>query len=372
MAGARGVVDLAGLQALLGALRERGYTVIGPTLRDGAIVLAPVGDVADLPCGVVDEQAPGHYRVDATGGEELFGFAAPASSWKAFLFPSRRRLWQAGADGAPQPSEPGPTPLALLGVRSCDLHALAVHDTVLAGRRFADPDYVARRRQTFVVAVTCGHPGGTCFCASMGTGPRPESGYDLLLTELSQDGHRFVVESGSRPGAELLASLPTRPVAAADDRAAAAVAGTARDRMGRAVDTGGLRDVLYAAAADPRWDEVAQRCLSCGNCTYVCPTCFCVSTREVVPLDGPLARDRVWDSCFTTDHSYLHGGPVRGSTSARYRQWLTHKFAAWVDQFGTSGCVGCGRCITWCPAGIDVTEELAALRAGRRPEEAAP
>jgi sulfhydrogenase subunit beta (sulfur reductase) len=109
---------------------------------------------------------------------------------------------------------------------------------------------------------------------------------------------------------------------------------------------------------------VASRCLGCANCTLACPTCFCASVSDTTDLEGETAaRVRRWDSCFTLDHSYIHGGSVRASLRARYRQWLTHKLASWIDQFGVSGCVGCGRCITWCPVGIDITEEVAAIRA---------
>ena len=108
-----------------------------------------------------------------------------------------------------------------------------------------------------------------------------------------------------------------------------------------------------------------QRCLTCGNCTMVCPTCFCTTTEDVTDLTGDHAeRWRHWDSCFDLDFSYLHGGPCAPRARSRYRQWLTHKLGTWHDQFGSSGCVGCGRCIVWCPVGIDITEEAHALRAG--------
>jgi Fe-S-cluster-containing hydrogenase component 2 len=130
------------------------------------------------------------------------------------------------------------------------------------------------------------------------------------------------------------------------------------------MDTSGIKELLYRNPEHPRWDDVAERCLACTNCTLVCPTCFCGSVEDVTDLVGETAeRWRRWDSCFTLDHSFLHGGSVRSSTRARYRQWLTHKLASWIDQFGTSGCIGCGRCITWCPVGIDITEEVAAIRA---------
>jgi sulfhydrogenase subunit beta (sulfur reductase) len=355
--------DASGLQGMFDVLLARGYGLIGPTLRDGAVVLSSIGSVADLPAGVKDEQAAGHYRLKSSGEGALFGFAATGTSWKPHLYPARRTLWELGEDGAAEQPDVDETKRAFIGVRSCDLHAIRVLDDVLAKRAYTDPDYASRRSATFIVAVTCGHPGGTCFCVSMGTGPRPDAGFDVALTEiLDADGHRFVAEAGSPAGADVLAALPTRPATAVDEDGATAVAVTAAAAMGRTVDTNGIRNLLYDNPEHPRWDDVASRCLSCTNCTLVCPTCFCVTTRDVVDVSGEVRRDREWDSCFDPDHSQLHGGPVRDSTRTRYRQWLTHKFASWIDQFGSSGCVGCGRCITWCPAAIDVTEELAALR----------
>lgn len=366
------VLPVAGLQTLIDALSERGYTVIGPTVRDGAVMLGPVRSVSELPGGWSDEQDAAHYRLSQSGSPALFGFAASAQSWKSVLFPPRELLWsgeRSGAGFSTQP--PGPPPrYALLGVRSCDLHALAIHDRVLLGRPAVDTAYAARRRDAFIIAVACGNPGGTCFCVSMGTGPEPESGYDLALTELdgrgAQDGrgHRFVASAGSPRGADLLAGLPSQPADGADLEAAAAVVRDAAARMGRELDTDGLRELLYERAEDPHWDDVAARCLACTNCTLVCPTCFCTSTQDVTELTGGhTERHRVWDSCFTSEFSQLTAGSVRGSTKSRYRQWMTHKLASWIDQFGTSGCVGCGRCITWCPAAIDITEEARALRA---------
>jgi ferredoxin len=133
--------------------------------------------------------------------------------------------------------------------------------------------------------------------------------------------------------------------------------------MGRSLDTADLPGLLARNLEHPRWEEVAKRCLSCGNCTLVCPTCFCSDVSDVSDVSGTVERQRRWASCFDLDHSYLHGGPVRLTTASRYRQWLTHKLSTWWDQFDESGCVGCGRCLTWCPVGIDLTEEAAAIRA---------
>lgn len=367
------IIDVDGLQGLIEALASRGYAVMGPTVRDGAVVIAPVSRVTDLPRGLRDVQDAAHYRLEPRDDDAFFGHAAAVQGAKPVFFPSDQLLWRArrsddgfvldepdadgGADGEAQP-------VALLGARSCDLAAVGIHDEVLLRRRFSDAHYAARRVGAFVVAVTCGDPAGTCFCASTGTGPRPGAGYDLLLTELLTPVHRFLVEVGTPRGADVLADVPTAAAEATDLTAADDVVVRATGRMGRTLETEGLRDVLYASAESPRWDDVASRCLACTSCTLVCPTCFCTSVEDVADLTGDVAeRHRVWDSCFSQDFAYIHGGSLRGETRSRYRQWMTHKLAAWEDQFGMSGCVGCGRCITWCPAAIDITAEAAALRA---------
>ena len=371
------VLERAGLDDLFEALLGRGYTLIGPTVRQRAVVYDEIRLTADLPVGVTDEQEGGTYRISENGDGGLFSHNVGPNSWKSHLFPSRLRLWRARRDGdgalRVEEEPPEERPLAFIGVRSCDLHAIAVQDRTFVDGPYVDRDYQSRRRKCFIVAVNCGQAAATCFCASMNTGPKAESGFDLALTELLDgDGHRFVVEVGSERGAEVLAELPTRPAGETDERGAREAVERAASQQVRELDTTDIRDLLYSNLEHPRWDEVADRCLSCGNCTLVCPTCFCTTVEDVTDLAGQEAEHvRQWDSCFSLEHSYIHGGSVRATTRARYRQWMTHKLATWIDQFGTSGCIGCGRCITWCPVAIDITEEAAAIRASDLREGAA-
>jgi ferredoxin len=363
----RAVIERSELDALFGALRARGYRVVGPVVRDGAVVLDDLSSAEDLPAGWRDEQDGGHYRLRASGDEALFAFANGPQSWRRFLFPPVTRLWRASRtdDGFEVHAEAEDEPrYAFVGVRACDLRAIGVQDKVFLEGPEPDPGYAARRAAAFVIAVNCGEPGGTCFCVSMGTGPKAEAGFDLALTELvTPEHHRFLVEVGSPDGESVLAELVHEEASEANIAAAEAIIDGARARMGRSMDATGLRDLLAASYDHPRWDEVAQRCLTCANCTLVCPTCFCSTVDDIADVTGEHAeRWRRWDSCFTADFSYIHGGSVRTSTRSRYRQWLTHKLGTWHDQFGESGCVGCGRCISWCPVGIDLTEEIAALR----------
>jgi sulfhydrogenase subunit beta (sulfur reductase) len=357
-----------GLDALIGALGAAGYKVVGPTVSEGAIIYDVIERAAQLPIGWTDVQEPGSYRLDRRDDGAVFGFAVGPHSWKKFLHVPTLRLWRAqrAADGsisATADAEPVPR-CAFIGVRSCELHAIAIQDKVLLGGAYKDPHYAERRDGVFIVAVNCITAGGTCFCVSMGTGPRAQSGYDLALTELLDEGrHEFLVEIGSARGAEIIANLPHSSADGDHRRAATDAVARTRTQMGRELDTTGIRDLLFANLEHSRWDDVAARCLSCGNCTMVCPTCFCTTVEDHTDLaNGTAERVRQWDSCYTMDFSHLHGGSVRSSIKARYRQWLTHKLGSWIDQFGTSGCVGCGRCITWCPVGIDLTEEVAAIR----------
>lgn len=365
------VVERVDFQGLLDALAEGGYPVIGPTIREGAIVYDKVASVDELPIGWTDEQDAGKYRLRMRGDGALFGYAVGPHSWKKFLFPPASRLCRIRRQGerleiAEDPPE-APR-LAFLGVRSCELHAIALQDKVFMGGSFVDPIYKARRENLFIVAVNCGQAGGTCFCGSMNAGPKAAFGFDLALTEILQAGrHYFLVEGGSEKGSERLAKIPHRSAAPEEAALAERVTANAARQMGRSMDTRGLQALLARNPEHPRWEEAAKRCLACANCTMACPTCFCSTVEDVTDLTGDHAeRWRKWDSCFTADFSFLHGGHARPSIRARYRQWVTHKLGTWIDQFGSSGCVGCGRCITWCPAGIDITEEVRALREPER------
>ena len=355
------------LERLRGALAGAGYDVWGPVERAGAVVLDRLDHADALPRGQRAEQAPGRYRLAPTGDARRFAAVHGADGWKRLLHPPRVRLWScaraANGELAFTPDgEPPARPYAFFGVRPCDLAAISRLDDVVAAAAAPDPVHAARRDGAFVVAVDCAEPAETCFCASMGTGPQAEAGFDWRLTEFADgDGHRFLVTAGSARGAELLAPVGLAPAGAADL--------AARERqgeaavMGRRLEVDGLREALLARRESSHFERVAERCLGCANCTMVCPTCFCTTVEDASDLAGTRAeRHRLWDSCFTLDFSYVNGGPVREGGAARYRQWLLHKLATWWDQFDACGCVGCGRCIAWCPVGIDITEEAAALR----------
>jgi ferredoxin len=360
-------VECAALQGLFEVLRANGYQLVGPRLRDGAIVYDELMSIDDLPAGWTDEQDGGKYRLRKRDDAALFGYAVGPHSWKKFLFPPVMRQWRAERtdSGLRFSPEREKTPrYAFMGVRSCELHAIAIQDKVFMGGKFVDPVYAERRRNSFIVALNCSQAGGTCFCVSMKTGPKAQTGFDLALTEIIEDErHYFVVEVGTEAGARVLAQIPHHRAAERDQIAAEQVVQRTAKQMGRVMETADIKELLYRNYEHPRWDDVASRCLTCANCTMVCPTCFCSTVEDVTDLSGEHAeRWRKWDSCFQVNFSYVAGGSVRASTKSRYRQWMTHKLASWIDQFGTSGCVGCGRCITWCPVAIDITEEVRVIR----------
>jgi ferredoxin len=369
------VIGLDGLDELVKAVVAMGFRAVGPSVVDGAITLTDIDGVAELPAGWQDSQAPGQYGLTQTGSGRLFDWAVGPQSVKAEVFPPKVTIWRAKppeyqveevADAA--------APVAVIGARPCDLAALEVLGRALDGTPVPDPTYHRRRRATFLVATECTRPASTCFCAAMGTGPGVADGFDIALTELdgpvAGDGcpggsrtPRYLARAGSQLGRDVLSNLSQRPANDEDRSQRVALLARAGSRMGRSVDTSGLPELLARNLGNGRWDEVAERCLACGNCTSVCPTCFCANFEDTTDLQGTVERRRTWASCSDLAYSYVHGGPVRSSIKSRYRQWATHKFSWWWDQFGVSGCVGCGRCITWCPAGIDITEEIAALRA---------
>ncbi|MDJ0790640.1 MAG: 4Fe-4S dicluster domain-containing protein [Acidimicrobiia bacterium] len=368
------VVGVREFDSLIPLLRDRGYDVIGPTVDEGTIVLDHVATSADLPIGWTDHHDKGTYSLDKRADEAYFGYAVGPRTFKRWLYPPRQTILTIEHAETGLVFKPEPTAderYAFVGVRACEIAAMEIQDRVFAHDAFADPHYVERRARSLIVGVNCAVAGETCFCDSMGTGPECTAGYDLVITEVvSGERHEFIVESGTDEGETILTELDGRPTTPADRKEVRTIIEDTAASMTRTMPKDETYSLLTENLEHPIWDSIAERCLNCTNCTLVCPTCFCSTMEDMTDLDGRAVRKRRWDSCFNREFTFLHGHAVRFTTKSRYRQWMTHKLAYWYDQFGTSGCVGCGRCITWCPAKIDITEEIAHLAEQTREEVA--
>ncbi len=360
------------LELLIFKLIQMGYEVVGPKVKDSTVVYEPIKEISELPVGFESEHRPGRFQLVKVGRQNYFDITLGPHSWKQYFFPSKSSLmgfykendgkWRVEGDAESVPR------YAMLGVRPCDLAAIQIQDRVFLREEWCDPVYQDRRSEAFIIAVNCMEPCGTCFCASMGTGPKAEGGFDLCLTELE---NYFLIVIGSEAGRMVVscADLSWQPASAFLLQSAQKGLEAAHQKMGKVLaNPSSLSTQLLSNLNHSEWDEVAKRCLSCGSCTQVCPTCFCWDTYDNTLLPGTkIIRERVWDSCFNPDYTYVFGGNTRPNTKARYRQWLTHKFASWYAQFESSGCVGCGRCITWCPVEIDHIDIINAIRYGDQP-----
>lgn len=362
MAGEIGILSRSDFQRIFDTLSSKGYRIVGPTVRDGSVMWETIQAVSDLPIGWRDHQEPGRYRLAQTGSKDIFGVVHGPQSLKPFAFTPREPLVQIerSKDGFTTRSTlPQSEKVAIIGARACDLAGLAIQDQIFLQGEYQDPYYATRREGLFIIAANCTRALQTCFCASMDTGPCAKSGFDLALTEVDD---QLLIEAGSESGSDLLSVLSLSPASQELTREAVVRVDACAQSQVRRLDRTRLPQALHEAHEHQRWDDVAARCLACTNCTMVCPTCFCHAVEETPDLSHQqTTHARLWDSCFTQEHGYIHGKNIRQTIKDRYRMWLTHKLASWIDQFGVSGCVGCGRCITWCPVGIDLTEEVSAL-----------
>jgi ferredoxin len=356
-------IEKPAFNLLLSRLKEEGYLPIGPRVKNESLVYEEIEHLEDLPQGYSSEQKPGYFRLVREKHSRYFDVIPGAHSWKQFLFPSRIELFELHKNGKgwenTTPKQETPC-YAFIGVRACELAAIQIQDNIFMRSDFTDPIYRARRQRVFILSVNCTHPAGTCFCTSMGTGPRTKEMFDMSLTELDDV---FVLNIGSQIARRIMTGIPFEDASGYILTNVEHKLNHAEQQMRRKLDTSDLPNLILENLDHPYWNEIGKRCLSCGSCTQVCPTCFCWDTQDEMSLDGnSTKRTRVWDSCFNPGYSHQAGGNTRPTIYSRYRQWLSHKLGTWKQQYGTLGCIGCGRCITWCPAEIDITAEIAALR----------
>ncbi|MCD6046446.1 MAG: 4Fe-4S ferredoxin, iron-sulfur binding domain protein [Gammaproteobacteria bacterium] len=344
---------------LLIKLHAQGYRCIGPQVQDSCIMYDTITEAKQLPWGTADQQSAGFYQLTESNSQRAFNWANSPSSIKPFLFKQQDTVWrvQRNTEGkiSFQPVVEYES-LALFGIRPCDLAAMIIQDKVFLESGAVDPRYEARRKALFLIVVNCNAPSANCFCISAGQDVEAKAHFDLAMTEIDSG---FVVTGGSEKAAKLIQELKLESASETHKSQAHNQLTQARNLQSKKLPEKKLaqqEDLLN----HPHWQEVAQRCFGCGTCTQVCPTCFCHKQSVQTTSDG-YEQVREWDSCFSEKHSYVNGAPLRKDVKSRYQQWLCHKMLYWEQQFSCEGCVGCGRCITWCPAQIDVTEELSKL-----------
>ncbi len=352
-------IEKDNLRGLLSVFSQS-YRIIGPQVLSGTIVLEEI-KAYELPLHYIDQHGQGTYRLLAERSPFLFSFSTGPDSFKKFLFPPERTLFHFGYNKkrlSAETIESPEKPLLLFGLRACDTEALRLYDRVLSD----DREYRLRRDNSIIVAINCPFPHENCFCSSLSTGPQVKEA-DIIITELSE---YLLLEVQSEELVNFIRDIPHKEINGRDLEERDNVINDCRAKMNKQIDIKLLKQ-LTKKFESPLWQEISERDLECGNCTQVCPTCFCNSTFDRVRLsdisktDIRGSRIRVWDSCFSRNFARVHGGNFRPSRRARYRHWFMHKFLYMEEQFGLRGCVGCGRCITWCPAGIDITEVLRRL-----------
>jgi sulfhydrogenase subunit beta (sulfur reductase) len=291
------------------------------------------------------------------GREVLLDSGNPKISPKGILFPQSEILFNYRSEGdtvaieVPSNEE---KPYLIFGVHPCDAMSLTMLEKVFGGK-YKDPYYLERKSKAVVVSTGCPHPPPTCFCTSVGGGPFSPTGSDLLFIEI---GDEYVIQIVSDKGRKLLedtglGEADKEKLALRDN-----VMKRAEAAMGSRVETGGLKEKLDNLFDDPVWGPLTEKCLGCGICTYLCPTCHCFDVLdEAVGPDGK--RLRIWDSClfplFTLQAS---GANPRRTVRERYRQRIMHKFSYLVEEHALIGCSGCGRCVTECPVNLDIRQVL--------------
>lgn len=322
-------------------LRNLGYEVFGPKQKEGVLVLDRVenGVELDLPLTMLPP--------------------------KKLFFPPREILYSyervEGRVVLQDPLESLSKPLAVIGIRPCDLNGLLILDRVFKGE-FKDPFYLERRERAFLACFHCREPAEYCFCDAMGAGPSIEKGYDLLATDL---GDRYFFRSGSEAGERVLKDEVFKDALEEDRAQAQAELERLKSKLRSGLNIRGLAERIKTKFWSRFWDERTSKCVLCGACNLVCPTCYCFTVVDETDFTGEKGkRVRVWDPCHFKGFALIAGGlNFRGDRISRIKLRIYHKLCYSVEQRGTYDCVGCGRCIEYCPAHIDLREIIKGVMA---------
>jgi ferredoxin len=306
-----------------------------------------------------------HFKILAKGEKPLVDFANTKNAPKNIFFPRTEALMKftrtekgmvhKGQENAGEAGLKEDT--LLFGVRPCDARSFSLLDMLFDQEKYRDPYYIKKRAITTVVALGCVHPPfTTCFCTSVDGAPLASDGADLLLTDL---GGSYLVESFTTKGEALLPAFGGTPAGEAEVKQKEALATQAAGEIRSRVPGHEVKPILDTHFEDPFWNTLHQKCLACGTCTYLCPTCHCFDISDETKGDAGI-RIRNWDSCmfplFTKETS---GHNPRPSQKERWRQRVMHKFRYYVDNFEAIACVGCGRCVMACPVNLDIRKIVA-------------
>jgi ferredoxin len=296
------------------------------------------------------------YAVPAEGKAFSLDFDRPLVPPKSAVFPQTETLYrfQLGKTelAAPQPGEE----LILLGVRPCDARAIKLVEKLFRWD-VDDPYYLRRRELTTVVGLACLEPGLNCFCPSLGGGPASTEGLDLLMVDLGDSYYLEPLTDKGRSLMDLASGLLEEAGEEGLQKKEEAVR-RAEEKIRRTVDTDGVPEILPDLWEHPLWQKTAAGCLGCGTCTYLCPTCHCFDIQD--EIEGFEARRcRMWDSCMFEEYTlHTSGHNPRPTRRERTRNRINHKYSYFVRKFNVIACVGCGRCVNYCPVNIDLIETL--------------
>ncbi len=296
------------------------------------------------------------FTVPGEGEEITLDFANTRNAPKSVFFPQTEQMYEFERKGNVfdlAGEEYDKKPRVLFAVRPCDARSFVILDKLFVNEDFVDPYYQAKRDSSLVFALGCNSPCTTCFCTSLDCGPFNQDGADVLMADL---GEKLLLEPITDKGRDAIAGLPD--ASKSDVKKKESLASEAVEKITSRIETEGLSEKLNDIFEHPVWKEIAERCIACGTCTYLCPTCHCFDIQDEVLREGG-RRVRNWDSCmFPAFTLHSSGHNPRTQQGQRWRQRLQHKFNYYPENFGPVACVGCGRCIANCPVNIDIREVI--------------